>query len=245
MRIPFIQKNPVTMVGTLDRCWLFAFRTPLANVQRKLPSVLEPVSYDGHAFWNVVVSHIDRMRPKGAPAVTGVSYWHVAYRLYVRFHPSGGPPIEGLNFTRSDCDSALMTRAGNLVTDFNFHTSTINVEDTGGRLTIDIESPDAPASASANRAAPVSLANGSPFGSLDEAARFLKYKPFGISVGKSGEDINIVRIRRQEDAWSSRLIHVEQQTWSYFADNDVALELCYEVDPIFYTWTRGRVFSAR
>jgi len=239
-----IQKNPLTMVGTIDRCWLFTYQTPEADAQRLLPYPLLPVTYRGSAFWNVVVCHVDGMRPKGAPKALGMCYWHVAYRLYVRY-PTGtrvrtpdspvvdGPEIQGLYFVRSECDSKLMAMAGNIMTDFNFHTAEITVDN--GR--IDVDGADCQGHTVVSESAPSALPPYSAFDHLDQAARFLKYKPFGISVDTHGTG-NIVRIVRDERAWHARLVEA-QADWSFFADKDVRPEICYEVDPIDYQWNRA------
>jgi hypothetical protein len=240
MRLPCVQKNPVTMVGTLERCWLFTFRTPAEAVCEYLPGPLQPVTWGDVTYWNVVVAHIARMRPKPAPAISGVSYWHVAYRLYVRFTPPGGAPLEGLYFVRSDCDSRLMTAAGNLLTDFNFHTAQVAVERVGDELVLRVASADAPAAARLTRDAPT-LPDGAPFASLDEAARALKYQPYGISADRQCA-VNVVRISRDERAWQSRLRHVAGQEWRFLAGKPVQPELCYEVAPIDYQWNRARVY---
>ncbi len=246
MRLPLLQRNPLTAVGTLDRCWLFVYRTPVAEARGYLPKALEPVTRGGHAFWNVVVSHIHRMRPKGCPAFIGVDYWHVAYRLYVRCQPPGRPePIEGLYFLRSDCDSPLMTLAGNALTDFRFHTSGIEVETRGESVQIQVASSEASARAALLPGQPPSLQPGSPFGSLEEAASFLKYRPFGISVDEGRGEANVVEITRKERAWRSPLVHVAEAGWQFFAGKQVALELCYEVEPIAYQWNRGKVYPLR
>ena len=245
MRLPLLQKNPMTMVGTIDRCWLFTLRTPEAVALHELPAGLTLVTHGGFAFWNVVVSHIDDMRPVGTPVMAGVSYWHVAYRLYVRVTPPGRPAVEGLYFVRSDCDNRLMARVGNIVTDFNFHVATIDVADTGPRVSLGIQSPDARASATLLREPPLSLPDGSPFASLKEAATFLKYKPFGISVNPGRDEANIVRISRVESDWRARLVRIEEQSWDWLTTRNVEPEICYEVAPIFYTWNRGRVVTLR
>jgi len=235
-----VQKNPLTVVGTITRCLLFTYRTPAADATRLLPRPLEAVTRDGYAFWNIVVSRLRAMRPPGFPALVGVDYWHVAYRLYVRLPLPGGRAIEGLYFTRSDCDNRLMTLAGNLLTGFNFHTTPIRLDARDGGLDLDIASPDAPARARVLPRRTPELAPGSPFASLDEAAVFLKYKPFGIAIDKKG-DANVVRITRREDAWRARLIQVEFAHWTYFDDKAVQPEICYEVAPIVYRWNRGEV----
>lgn len=228
-----MRKNPITMVGTIDRCWLFTYQTPEAEAARHLPPSLKPLTHRGYAFWNVVVCHVDRMRPKGAPKWMGVSYWHVAYRLYVRYLAQGGEEIQGLYFVRSDCDSPLMAAAGNVMTDFNFHTASVRVDN--GH--IDVDADGAHASATVFDEAPESLPPNSAFDHLDQAARFLKYKPFGISVDADGS-ANVVRIVRDERAWHARLVRAETE-FAFFDGIDVRPEICYEVDPIDYQWNRA------
>lgn len=235
-----VPRNPLTMRALLDRCWLFAYRTSPEAARRYLPEALEPVRHGGYAYWNVVVSHLSRIRPARLPEAVGISYWHVAYRLYVRLPVTGGAPIEGLFFVRSDCDNPLMTLAGNLLTDFHFHTSGIDVEERGETVAIAVRSPDAPAEARLRRTTPDQLPAGSPFGSVAEAAAALKYRPFGISVDPARRLANVVRIGRDERAWRSHPVEVEHALWAFFADKPVEFELAYEVEPIPYRWHRGR-----
>ncbi|HEX5323450.1 MAG TPA: DUF2071 domain-containing protein [Capsulimonadaceae bacterium] len=237
IRLP---KNPLTMVGTLDRCWLFTFQTPEEDAWGHLPDPLVPVTHNGYAFWNVVVSHIQSMRPKGAPAALGLSYWHVGYRLYARCETGDGTAIEGLYFARSDCDKKLMTFAGNILTDYHFHTAPISARRDGEGLQIDIASPDAPANATLCLSGRATLPPYSAFASLEEAAAFLKYKPFGLSVLPGGE-VSVVKIVRDETAWRGRLVQVQSERWAFLADKSVRPEICYEVSPIAYQWNRAKM----
>lgn len=83
------------------------------------------------------------------------------------------------------------------------------------------------------------MAAGSPFGSLDEAAAALKYKPSGLSVGRDG-GVNVVRITRDEAAWRARLVTVEAAHWAFLDRYETYPELCYDVAPIDYRWNRAR-----
>jgi len=234
-----LQKNPLTVVGTITRCWLFTYQMPIEAVRPLLPRPLEPVTHGGYAFWNIVFSRLHAMRPKGFPTLVGVGYWHVAYRIYVRYPVPGSEPIEGLYFVRSDCDNPLMTLGGNLMTDFNFHTAPIRVTRDGTDvLDLWVASDDAPAYARLHPTAAPELPAYSAFASLDEAARALKYKPFGISVDRHGV-ANVVRITRREDAWRARLVRVEAARWAFFDGKNVRPEICYQVEPIVYQWNRG------
>lgn len=237
-----IPKNPATMLGTIDRCWLFVYRSPEAEIRSYLPPMFEPVTYNGFGFWSVVVSHIDSMRPSILPKFFGISYWHAAYRIYVRFHPKNGAPIEGLYFLRSDCDNEIMSMMGNTVTDFNFHTSPIKVDEKAETTQIEIVSPSALALAIIDQTKPAELPKGTIFSSLEEARVFLKYKPNGISA--AGDGANIVHITRNEDEWRSKLVSVQGAQWDFFKGMNVNLEICYQVEPIFYKWNKGRLYQS-
>jgi hypothetical protein len=236
-----LRKNPLTMQGTLDRCWLFTYGAPLEEVRSLVPPELEVVEREGRAFWNVVVCRIRKMRPWPLPTVVGVTYWHVAYRTYARFHPAQGAPIEGVYFLRSDCDSRLMAAMGNLLTDYRFHTAPVCIREEEERVEMEVRSKDCPGRAVLDRAGAVRLPAHSAFSSLDEAARFLKYKPCGLSA-IPGRGASVVRISRDERAWQYRLVRVEEAEWAFFQGKSVLPEICYQVDPIEYRWNRAQVY---
>jgi hypothetical protein len=237
-----IPTNPLTMRGRFTHCWLFTYQTPADAVRHLLPPPLELVTYHGYAFWNIVVCEIHAMRPAPLPALVGIAYRHVAYRLYARITARDGTTIEGLYFLRSDCNRPLMTLAGNLVTDFNFHTAPIHLRTDGPATLIQVDAPDAPGYAALRPDVPAHLPPTSPFTSLDEAAAFLKYQPAGISLARPGV-ANVVHITRDEAAWQSRLVHVEAAAWAYLRDQPVTPEICYQVEPIAYQWNRGHTYQ--
>ncbi len=237
-----LQKNPLTMSGLLKQCWLFTYQTPAEAVGHLLPPQLEPVTYRGYAFWNIVVCEIEGLRPKLLPGFWGIRYWHVAYRLYVCFRPASGESIEGLYFVRSDCDNTLVAAAGNLLTNFNFHLAAIEIRHGISTMTIEIDSADAPAHICLRTDVPSELPVHSAFESLEEAAAFLKYEPAGISTSPDGKT-NVVRIARVERNWRSKLVQVQTAHWTFLDGQPVLPEICYQIAPIAYQWNRGRVYT--
>jgi len=183
------------------------------------------------------------MRPLGCPKWLGMSYRHVAYRIPVRFKPADGEPVEGLYFLRSDADSSLMVRFGNLLTDFQFHKCQVEIEESQSRMALTVLSEDAPARATLDSAVEPQLSTGSPFTDLAEAKQFLKYKPAGISVGRS--DVSVIRIVRDESAWKSALVHVDEAHFKFLDPFDATLEVCYTVDPICYRWNRAEHYATK
>jgi hypothetical protein len=232
-------KYPFAMCGWIERCWLFTFREPVADVADLVPAPLSPVTRGGLAFWNVVVCEIADMRPKGTPRVLGLRYRHAAYRLYVRHKAEGMPAIEGLYFLRSDADSRLISTAGKWLSDFNFHHANITIEDGDAETRLAINSPDAAAEIRIDRDTPPTLDSGSPFGSLFEAKAALKYKPFALSPVCANK-ARVLRVRRDEEAWKSKLVtaHCDLE---FFKGRNISPEIAYDVAPIEYVWERGKI----
>ena len=236
----------LTMSGHLSLCILLAYRTPVRSVIHLVPDELELVTQDGWAFWNVAACRIDRMRPAGLPSLFGVSYHHVAYRLYVRAGTAGGEILEGLYFVRSDADNFLMSKAGNLASDFRFHTAKIALTAVENLFTLDVQnsfSGAGDAHFSARLSERSSLKEGSCFSTFDEAARFLKYRPLGLSCDADGRLLKVAEVFRDESRWDERPLSVTDARWSFFdhADQrDVHLEMATRVAPIAYRWRLGR-----
>jgi hypothetical protein len=235
--------NAPTMRGHLRRCWIFTWRTPIAAARPLVPAPLELVTHGGFAFWNVVVCEVCNLRPALLPPIFGLDYWHVAYRLHARVRMEAGEVIEGLYFVRSDSNRAIVSAAGNWLTDFRFHTAQIEVARKDGVVEGEIRSREAGANFRVRNETPKSLAPGSPFSSLDEAAGFLKYKPFALApAGES--DVRLVRVVRNESLWRSSIVTVEESDWQFFGGRDVAPEVCYAVEPIDYEWRRAEISRA-
>lgn len=233
-----IPRNPFSVAGSIRQCWLFVYRLPLVTAQHLLPSPLRLVAHGGFAFMNIVVCRLSGMRPAIVPASIGLGYWHVAYRLHAWAPCETGRTLEGLHFLRSDCDRRVVAWAGNMLTDFHFHPAAIRVVETAHAVTGNIESSTAPAHFRIDRREPPTLAEGSPFSTLEEAAAFLKYKPYSLSV-ESEDTLQVVRVRRAETAWRSRVVAVREAQWGFLDGCEAGLELCYEVEPIDYRWERG------
>jgi hypothetical protein len=129
------------------------------------------------------------------------------------------------------------------MTDYNFSAARVEVTESEAAAEIRITSPDAPAHVVLDRRAVPSLPADSAFASIDEASAFLKYKPHGLSVTRDRR-VNVVRIVRDESAWSSLPRVALHQEWGFFKDRDVQPEMAFEVMPIEYQWMRGELVSA-
>ena len=233
-----------TMVGQLRECVLLNYRTPARSVEGLLPDGLELVRRGDWAFWNVVVCRVEAMRPAGLEAVpaVGVSYHHVAYRLLVQAMTEHCDVRRGLYFVRSDADAALLGAAGNRLSDFKFHRAEV-------QLTANDERFDARVSTADDRA-PLQLAvrNGTPvhpidsaFPTLNDAQRFLKYQPLGLS--RRGPWLRYAEVFRDEAQWKEEAVSVEHARLGFFetlGQTDTQLELATRIAALPYRWRLGR-----
>ena len=242
MRLAGFTKNfmTLTMQGRISACVLLAYRTPKRAVAQLTPTGLELVTRGEWAFWNVVASRIDAMRPSGLPAWCGLSYTHVAYRLYVRA-TNTNPPVEGLFFVRSDADNALISATGNWLSDFRFHHSHIVFEATNEQMNLKVHHPEAPADllVTPNTAAVTSLSQSPCFNSRAEAAHFLKYRPLGLSP--TPKALRLAEVFRNETEWRETPLAVRSARFPFLERfGPHQLELATQVAPIDYRWRLGK-----
>lgn len=233
-----------TVVGRLGPSLLLSYRTPAASVKHLLPPGLELVTRDHWAFWNVVACRIERARPRGVPAVAGVSYHHIAYRLHVQARTARDQVIEGLFFVRSDVDNPLVAAAGDLVTDFCLHRATVNLNVRGGEAVLavqDTQNGRGEALLRADTDVDFALAPNSCFASVEEAARFLRHRP--RSLGCDGRRLKLAEGLGNETAWREKPMRVREARWGfleYLDQHDTYLERATLVAPLAYRWRLGR-----
>ena len=255
----------LTTAGRLAECLLLSYRTPAAPARGLLPRGLELVTRGGFAFWNVVASRVEHMRPAGLPEWCGVSYHHVAYRLHVQAQAANGDgTLRGLYFVRSDADSGVVGTLGNCLTDFRFHRADVELSNGNGVLTLAVrgrnEQPDPrdgePAGDVGDAIARVAVETGdagaslapppgSPFATAADAERVLKYAPLAMSVDLDGRYLKLVEVLRDEAAWSERPVRVLESHFRFFDTlglerQDVQLERATRVTPLEYRWRMGR-----
>ena len=76
------------------------------------------------------------LRPAGLPAFVGQDFFLAGYRVFARLRLSDGRTLRGLRILRSDADRWSMVAGGNLLTHYNYHRCSADVDvagDRGGR----------------------------------------------------------------------------------------------------------------
>ncbi len=228
--------------GRLARCILLSLRTPAQAVLPLVPERLSLLTYGPWAFWNVVISRIEGLRPWGIPARLGLDYEHTAYRLQVQARTDEGVEVEGLYFLRSDADSWTIGSVGDWCSDFRFHVSRIESSSRGGleghRVRTRHGEADLDLIARPGRPAPPD----SCFDTPERAAAFLKYQPLGLCPDASGRWLRVARVIRDEGLWRERDLCLEMFRSTFFSRlglPDPVLERATWVDPLDSRWELG------
>ena len=84
---------------------------------------------------------------------------------------------------------------------------------------------------------------GSPFSSVEERERVLKYAPFGLAVSRFGRSLRVAEVIRDEALWKEEPVRVEVADWNYprsVGFNDLCLVRATRVSPIDDVWRIGR-----
>lgn len=245
---------PLAMNARLSECLLLSYRTPARSVRQLVPKGLDLVTRDGWAFWSVAACAVESMRPAGVPKFLGVNFNHVSYRLHVKARTAAGRTLRGLYFVRSDADSDLVGRFGNLLTNFRFHGAAVELgragRDGGDVMTLavtgrgDEAANDALVRVSTDPGgAGCAAAPGSPFGSAADAEQFLEYCPLGVAPDLDGRYFELAEVVRDESQWRERPVRVIEAHWNFFkhlGQNELHLERATRVDPLDYHWRLGR-----
>lgn len=118
------------------------YRVPAEDLARRLPAPLEPETFKGSGWVQILVSSLREMRPRGLPGPAGVSFYQVSYRAAARYRSTGGLWRRGGYFLRSETNDPLMRAVGNRLTEFRFHefgAADIVMLRDGERLTVGID----------------------------------------------------------------------------------------------------------
>lgn len=117
----YAPKHIFPMRTTFRNCFLVNFSMEPNTLRGVLPPGLSPDLYNGKAFVSIVVSDLQDMRIGYFSRLTGFDYTQIVYRAIVRA-PNGE---RGVYFIRSDANSAAMSIAGSLFSNFNFNLASI------------------------------------------------------------------------------------------------------------------------
>lgn len=217
LRLPVIE-------GLIKRRLLINFRADPAVVQRILPEGFQPKLHRGHAIVGICLIRLEQIRPKGVPAILGISSENAAHRIAVEW-AENGVRREGVFIPRRDTDSTINALAGGRVFPGEHHHSQFRVKDDGAAVSLAMSSADETASVRVECRAADSLPKTSCFDSLEEASAYFEPGCVGYSVTSDPDRLDGIELKTAY--WQVQPVEVTAVQSSFFQDGK-----CFPADSI-------------
>jgi hypothetical protein len=242
-----LRRHPIPIRAFFRYSLVLTYAFPKHILVPLLPSGLTVDSYDDTAFVAIALVQTEALRPAGLPAFLGRDFFLSGYRIFSRFTRLDGKVLRGLRILRSDTDSPLMVRAGNLLTHYNYSRCTVAQRRTTTELDLTINTPNSEADLSVRAfiSEPVNAPpHGSPFPDLKTARHFAGPLPFTFDYEPETHQMVIIEGVRQN--WKPKPVHVEVERCTFLEKppfNSVPPRLAnaFFIENIPYRWRRGVV----
>lgn len=168
--------------GLIKRRLLINFRADPVVVQQMLPTGFSPRLFKDEAIVGICLIRLEQIRPKGLPALLGVSSENAAHRVAVQWTDADGTTREGVYISRRDTDSKLVALGGGRIFPGEYFHSHFKVLDQGDVVSLSMSSADGEAAIRVVGRMADFLPDTSCFGSLEEASTFFENGCIGYSA---------------------------------------------------------------
>ena len=237
-----ISQHPFPVAAHFDYSLVLSYAYRAELLRPLIPECLELDTFqDRYAFLAVAMVQTRQLRPRGFPKWLGNNFFLVGYRIFVRYRSQNGRRLRGLYILRSETDKPKMRLLGNLFTNYNYSTITVQAEfisgqsaritspTTGLEIVARLDDPDA-----------IPLPAGSPFSDWREARGFAGPMPFTFSVNPR----EVVSVEGKRSQWQPRPVRIEAATVpqlrEWIESGEPLLANAFVTENIPYQWSRGR-----
>ncbi len=213
MNIPAIK-------GIIRRRILLNYRVAPEAVSRILPGNFRPKLIGGHAIAGICLIRLEEVRPKGLPAVLGISSENSAHRIAVEWEDDAGRKKEGVFVPRRDTDSLLNSLAGGRVFPGVHHHSRFSIRDVGGKISIKIKAADISKDLVVIEAIESeNFPENSVFTSLEDSSRFFEAGCIGYSSRPNSSRMDGLLLKVEN--WRVSPLSILNVESSYFDDTSI------------------------
>ncbi len=244
----FLQRHPFPVVARFRRSLVLTYALPGGLLRPLLPAGLELDEFEGLGFLAVAMVQTQRLRPAGFPAWMGRDFFLSGYRIFVRWRHPDGRRLRGLKILRSDADSGLMVRFGNLLTHYNYHRSSVRLGENAVGFDLQITTPDGLGDVDLTahtQGDVVCLPEESPFKDFHQARLYAGPMPFTFDYEHQTHSTVVIEGVRTE--WHPRPVQVEVRRVGFveqplFKATKPVLANSFLVENVDYRWKRGVCF---
>ena len=176
--------------GTIARRVLLNFRAAPAVVRKLVPETLEVVTRNGAAIVGVCLIRLERLRPKGGPALFAMASENMAHRVAIR-HAKG----EGVFIWRRETDKTVMALLGGRLFPGVHRAADFEAIESERFLVFDVRTEQGAADVTVC-AEPVREWSPTPaFGTFAEVSEFFRQGDCGFSCSLDGDRLEGMQLR--------------------------------------------------
>lgn len=208
-----------TIAGVIRRRALLNYRVDPEVVAAVLPGNFRPHVINGHAIAGICLIRLEDIRPKGMPAMVGISSENSAHRIGVEWDEDG-QVRHGVFVPRRDTDSHLNALAAGRIFPGVHHRSNFEVTDENGTVAMTVqakgfEQPLLTFTAQETETLP----DDSVFNSLAESSEFFEQGCIGYSSCPRSKRLDGLLLKT--DHWEVSPLEVQSIQSAYFDDRAI------------------------
>ena len=211
MRLPVIE-------GIIKRRILVNYRVVPEVIAPLLPAPFRPKLHRGVAIAGICLIRLEKLRPRGWPALIGISSENCAHRVAVEWDEPDGVH-EGVYVPRRDTNSLLNHFAGGRLFPGEHAYADFNVRDKGGFIGLKMRSSDGRVVVDLRASECDALPATSCFTGVQSASDFFEPGCVGFSATKGGHSLDAIRLKTID--WRVRPLAVEIVRSSFFGESAV------------------------
>jgi Uncharacterized conserved protein (COG2071) len=243
--LAWLQRHPVPVTAFFRHSLVLTYALPPAILEPLLPPGLILDTHNDCGFVAIAMVQTEALRPSCCPKVLGQKFFLSGYRIFARYKTRAGRTLRGLRILRSDTDKRIMVGFGNHLTHYNYRLAEVRIQDSTGRLEIQVQTPNAEADlhvVADLSTRPAVPPVGSPFADLREARLFAGPLPFTFDYEAPSNSIIMIEGVRRE--WKPVPVNVEVMRRTFFEQPpfraaEPILANAFHVENIPYKWKRG------
>jgi len=201
--------------GVIDRRILVNYRVDPDVLAAILPAPFRPKLVEGSGIAGICLIRLAHLRPRGLPAILGLTSENAAHRIAVEWEEQG-QRREGVYIPRRDSASRLNTwLGGRIVPGFHQH-ARFRVAEQADHLYVALDSDDRQTHVVVEGDVAEALPPTSVFKSVAEASAFFEGGSVDYSPARSGDSVQGIRL--QAFTWQVVPLAIRQVESSFFED---------------------------
>ena len=217
-----------TLEGIIRRRLLLNYRVAPEVVQAVLPGNFRPKLVRDHAIAGICLIRLEKIRPKGFPAILGIASENSAHRIAVEWEEDGEQK-EGVFVPRRDTSSRMNALAGGRLFPGVHHYSEFAVSDQDGEITMKIMAPDLEeALVEVEVSETAMFPEDSVFESLEESSHYFESGCIGYSSRPDSCRLDGLELR--VTGWEVSPLAVKRIVSAFFDDSSLfpAGSICFD-----------------